>query len=110
MLAPVVASRVAAAVDARGERNERGDVSRRVLQFLAGLLTGCGTGLATQLFHNAALTGGRMAAAGELPSNMACMRQLFAEHGARALWLNFPQRVGVIASWSAILNVAQPFR
>ena len=28
----------------------------------------------------------------------------------RALWLNFPQRVGVIASWSAILNVAQPFR
>ena len=63
-----------------------------------------------QVFHNAALTGGRMAAAGERPSNVACMRQLFAEHGRRALWLNFPQRVGVIASWSAILNVAQPFR
>ena len=110
MLAPLVASRVAAAVDARGERGERGGASGRVLQFLSGLLTGCGTGLATQVFHNAALTGGRMAGAGERPSNMACMRQLLAEHGRRALWLNYPQRVGVIASWSAILNVAQPFR
>ena len=62
------------------------------------------------VFHNAALTAGRMTAAGERPSNVASMRQLFAEHGRRALWLNFPQRVGVIASWSAILNVAQPFR
>ena len=41
---------------------------------------------------------------------MACMRQLFAEHGVRALYLNFPMRVGVIAGWSAILNVLQPFQ
>ena len=81
-----------------------------MLQFVSGLLAGCCTGLATQVFHNAALTAGRMTAAGERPSNVASMRQLFAEHGRRALWLNFPQRVGVIASWSAILNVAQPFR
>ena len=38
------------------------------------------------------------------------MRQLLAEHGARALYLNFPMRVGVIAGWSAILSVTQPFR
>lgn len=107
VLGPLVAAQ------ARDFMEPGGDLRQppsRGLQFCAGLLTGCGTGLATQLFHNAAMTGGRMAGLGEQPSNMACMRQLFVEQGIRALYLNYPMRVGVIASWSAILNVTQPFR
>lgn len=82
----------------------------RALQFGAGLLTGCATGLATQTFHNAALTAGRMAGLGERPTTVSCMRRLLAEQGPKAVYLNFPPRVGVIASWSAILNVTQPFQ
>lgn len=108
VLGPVVAKQMHALVDRDGA--EHGRKPGRALQFLSGLLTGCGTGLVTQVFHNAALTGGRMAGLGEQPTNMACMRQLFAEHGVRALYLNFPMRVGVIAGWSAILNVLQPFQ
>jgi len=107
VLGPLVAARAREFVE---PGSDLGQPPSRGLQFSAGLLTGCGTGLATQLFHNAAMTGGRMAGLGEQPSNLACMRQLFAEHGMRSLYLNFPMRVGVIASWSAILNVTQPFR
>lgn len=106
VLSPVVAAQVQALAHTGGPDEKPG----RLLQFGAGLLTGCGTGLATQLFHNAALTGGRMAGLGERPSNMACMRQVLAERGLHALYLNFPMRVGVIAGWSAILNVTQPFQ
>jgi len=107
-LGPVVAARMHALADPAAEHEGR--KPSRPLQFVAGLLTGCVTGLTTQLFHNAALTGGRMAGLGERPSNLQCMRQLLAEHGVRALYLNYPMRVGVIAGWSAILNVTQPFR
>jgi len=107
-LGPVVAKQLNAVIDPGGAG--QGRKPGKALQFCSGFLTGCGTGLATQVFHNAALTGGRMAGLGEQPTNMACMRQLFAEHGVKALWLNFPMRVGVIAGWSAILNTLQPFR
>eukprot|EP00928_Gymnodinium_smaydae_P055191 TRINITY_DN38788_c0_g1_i1.p1 TRINITY_DN38788_c0_g1~~TRINITY_DN38788_c0_g1_i1.p1 ORF type:complete len:284 (-),score=46.79 TRINITY_DN38788_c0_g1_i1:28-879(-) len=114
VLGPMVAARLNALVMAGSTAERKSDEALpkpgRLLQFFSGFLTGCGTGLATQVFHNAALTGGRMAGLGERPSNMTCMRQLFAEQGMRALYLNFPMRVGVIAGWSAILNVTQPFR
>lgn len=106
VLGPMVADKLSSLAHSGGPEEKPG----RLLQFGAGLLTGCGTGLATQLFHNAALTGGRMAGLGERPSNIACMRQVLAERGLQALYLNFPMRVGVIAGWSAILNVTQPFR
>ena len=37
------------------------------------------------------------------------MRRLFAEQGARAFYLNFPWRVAIIAFWSGVLTVTQPF-
>ena len=81
-----------------------------VLRFGSGLATGCFCGLVTQLFHNAALTGGRISELeGRLPSNAECMRRLVAEHGLKAFYLNFRYRVGVIAGWSAVLNVLSPF-
>ena len=70
--------------------------------------TGCG--LATQLFHNAALTAGRMAEAGTRPGTLEAMRLCIKEHGASALYVNYPYRVAVIALWTGILHVADPFR
>ena len=33
-----------------------------------------------------------------------------AGHGARAVYVNFQFRVAIIALWTGILNVADPFR
>jgi hypothetical protein len=79
------------------------------VKFAGGVLSGSVCGLATQVFHNAALTAGRMAEAGESPGTMECMRRVFAEHGPRALYFNFPYRVAIIAYWTGVLNVTQPF-
>ena len=77
---------------------------------VGGLLAGCVTGLATQLFHNTALVAGRLAeVSGRAPTNSECLRRVIQEHGHRALYLNFRYRVGIIATWSAILNVTEPF-
>ena len=84
--------------------------STPVHKFFGGLLAGCCTGLGTQLFHNAALTAGRIAQVEHrVPSTMECLRSVVQEHGASALWMNFRMRVMVIASWTAILNVTEPF-
>ena len=80
------------------------------VKFLGGLGCGACCGLATQLFHNAALTAGRMAEAGKRPSNFEALRRCLAEHGASALYVNYPYRVAVIALWTGILHVADPFR
>jgi hypothetical protein len=64
-----------------------------------------------QILHNAALTGGRMAeVTGVVPNTIQCMQQLIKEQGPKALYFNFHLRVGIIASWGAILNVVQPFK
>jgi hypothetical protein len=84
--------------------------STPVHRFFGGLLAGCCTGLGTQLFHNAALTAGRIAQVEHrVPSTLECLRSVVQEHGASALWMNFRMRVMVIASWTAILNVTEPF-
>ena len=80
------------------------------VKFVGGLGCGACCGLATQLFHNAALTAGRMAEAGARPGNVEAMRVCLAEHGLGALYLNYPYRVAVIALWTGILTVADPFR
>ena len=98
VLGPVVASRLCF-----------GEQLRFAEGFVGGLLAGIGCGLATQVFHNAALTAGRMAKDGETPGTLACMRRLFAERGLRALYFNFPFRVAIIAFWSSVLTVMQPF-
>ena len=51
-----------------------------------------------------------MAEAGKRPSNFEAMRRCLAEHGASALYVNYPYRVAVIALWTGILHVADPFR
>jgi hypothetical protein len=95
-------------------------VSRRIAQvtgdegpavrFTGGLIAGAGCGLATQLFHNTALTAGRMAeTTGAPPGTVECLQRTLAEHGRRAFYLNFQFRVAIIAFWSAVLNVATPF-
>ena len=50
-----------------------------------------------------------MAELGAAPSNVECMRQTLKEHGIRAAYLNFPFRVAIIAGWTAVLNVTDPF-
>eukprot|EP00657_Telonema_sp_P-1_P002385 TRINITY_DN15540_c0_g1_i1.p1 TRINITY_DN15540_c0_g1~~TRINITY_DN15540_c0_g1_i1.p1 ORF type:complete len:102 (+),score=10.87 TRINITY_DN15540_c0_g1_i1:139-444(+) len=79
-------------------------------QFICGVAAGCVTGLATQVLHNAALTAGQLRLKGEDSSHRRALTSLFKTHGTKALWLNFPMRVAVIASFSAVLNVTQPFR
>jgi hypothetical protein len=79
--------------------------------FAGGLLSGAVCGLGTQIFHNAALTAGRMSnAEGRTPGNVECMAKTLKEHGSRAFYLNIHQRVAVIALWSGILSVTQPFK
>ena len=47
---------------------------------------------------------------GRCPGTLESMRAVIAEHGlARACVVNFQHRFAVIAGWSAILNVYQPF-
>ena len=79
------------------------------LKFTGGVLSGSICGLATHLFHNAALTAGRMTEAGMTPSNWECMSQIIAEQGWKACYINFPLRVAIIAFWSGVLTVTQPF-
>lgn len=81
-----------------------------LVRFGSGLLTGSLCGLATQGFHNGALTAGRMMEAGVAAGPLTGLSQAFREHGPRMLYMNIQFRVGVIAAFSAILNVAEPFR
>ena len=80
------------------------------LKFVTGMVTGSFTGFCTQVFHNAALTAGRMAGMGQNPGNLESMRVVFKEHGRRALYLNFQYRVAIIAFWSGVLNITNPFQ
>ena len=50
-----------------------------------------------------------MAEAGKRPGTLEAMRLCLAEHGAGALYVNYPYRVAVIALWTGILHVADPF-
>ena len=103
VLAPVVTPRLAGALGADAEKHA-------TVKFAGGLAAGATCGLATQLFHNAALTAGRMReSTGALPGTAEAMGRVLAEHGARALYVNFQFRVAVIALWTAILNVTVPF-
>jgi len=79
-------------------------------KFGGGLIAGCCTGLLTQLFHNTALTAGRIAEVeNRTPTTMECLNRCIKEHGVRALYMNFRYRVAIIATWTAILNVTEPF-
>uniref|UniRef100_A0A7S4B0S3 Mitochondrial carrier protein n=1 Tax=Chrysotila carterae TaxID=13221 RepID=A0A7S4B0S3_CHRCT len=83
----------------------------RLTKFVAGLGTGACTALLTQCFHNAALMAGRMTVEGNRNhSPLAPMRRLLQEKGLQAFYLNFPRRMLVIAGFSAVLNVTEPFR
>lgn len=102
VLGPVVARAMARALEGREQ-------PRSPVKFASGLVSGSICGFATQWAHNAALTAGRIAELHGSASAIAGFREVFSEHGARALVLNFPFRVGLIASWSAVLNVTEPF-
>ena len=79
-------------------------------RFVGGLIAGCFTGLATQLFHNTALTAGRIAQVEKrTPNTIECLQNVIKEHGFAALYVNFRMRVLIIATWTAILNVTEPF-
>jgi hypothetical protein len=101
VLGPVVSAKIATATDS--------DTVRAPHRFIGGFLAGATCGLATQLFHNTALTAGRMAELGPVPGTVECLLRVFAEHGTRALYVNFQFRVAIIAAWTAILNTTQPF-
>eukprot|EP00808_Paulinella_micropora_P005836 g24170.t1 len=93
-----------------GAKENRRPTPSAGAKFIGGLVTGCATGLATQLFHNAALKAGQLAELGQCPGNIEAMHSLLSTMGIRAVFMNFPFRVGIIAGWSAILNVTDPFR
>mmetsp|Transcript_8762 Transcript_8762/g.26193 ORF Transcript_8762/g.26193 Transcript_8762/m.26193 type:complete len:267 (+) Transcript_8762:1097-1897(+) len=80
------------------------------LKFACGVGAGALCGLATQLFHNAALTAGRLAEQRRSHGTFEAMARCFAEHGLKAAVLGAQYRVGVIALWTGILGVAEPFR
>lgn len=75
-------------------------------RFVSGFLAGCVTGFATMLPHNCALTAARMAQQGENPTTLSCFKTLMAEQGFKGFYMNFPQRVVVIACYVACLNTA----
>ena len=65
VLGPLVSERIAAATEQPVGAPHR---------FAGGLLAGAACGLGTQLFHNTALTAGRMAATGPQPGPLVCLR------------------------------------
>eukprot|EP00656_Telonema_subtile_P012356 TRINITY_DN16214_c0_g1_i2.p1 TRINITY_DN16214_c0_g1~~TRINITY_DN16214_c0_g1_i2.p1 ORF type:complete len:262 (+),score=33.87 TRINITY_DN16214_c0_g1_i2:189-974(+) len=100
VLGPMIVSRVF----------QEGDTPSNLALFGCGMAAGSICGLLTQGLHNLALTAGQLQMRGEQGGHLATVRVLVKQYGVRALWLNYPMRVGAIASFSAILNVTQPFR
>lgn len=100
VLGPLICARVSMATD-----TETGPLHR----FCGGLFAGAACGFGTQLFHNTALTAGRMAETGPPPGTVESLRRVFAEHGVRAFYLNFKHRMAIIALWTSILTVMRPF-
>merc|ERR1712087_159520 len=84
-----------------------------LLRFFAGLATGACTGLATQWLHNTTLVAGRMYAAGdacEAPHyTLSSLRALSQEQGFRLFYMNYHQRVAVIAMGVAFLSTCDIF-
>ena len=86
------------------------DGSQLAAKIFGGLAAGSISGLMTQWCHNTALEAGRITEAeGRVPGNFECLQRVVQEHGAKTLWLNFRYRVAIIATWTAILNVTEPF-
>ena len=107
VLGPIVAEKCLAPVFSQVDD---GPVKHFTTKFCGGLVAGSISGLLTQWCHNAALEAGRLTEAeGRIPGTLECLRRVFREHGLRAFTLNFRFRVAIIASWSGILTVTEPF-
>lgn len=106
VLGPILAGQLKPALS----KVDDGPAKQFVSKFCGGLVAGSISGFATQWCHNTALEAGRVTEAeGRVPGNWESLRRVFKEHGARAFTLNFRFRVAIIASWTAILTVTEPF-
>ena len=114
VLGPVVTTALRAATGQHVNVQDGEDESwarRLAWKFAGGLGAGSITAFFTQWLHNAALTGGRIAEVeNRLPGTMECMRRSFQEHGLSLIWVNYRYRVAIIASWTAFLNLTEPFQ
>ena len=102
LLGPIVSKSIA-------ERRSPEATPTRLEKLVGGTLAGAVCGLATQFFHNAALTAGRAAELGSSLSTLECATTLVREQGMKSLYKGFPNRVVVIAGMSGILNIMEPF-
>jgi hypothetical protein len=106
VLGPILAEQLKPALS----EVDDGPAKQFVSKFCGGLVAGSISGFATQWCHNTALEAGRVTEAeGRVPGTWESLRRVFKEHGARAFTLNFRFRVAIIASWTAILTVTEPF-
>lgn len=106
VLGPILAAHLEPALS----RFDDGPAKQFVSKFCGGLAAGTVSGFATQWCHNTALEAGRITEAeGRVPGTWECLQRVFKEHGVRAFTLNFRFRVAIIASWTAILTVTEPF-
>lgn len=84
-----------------------------VLRFSSGLLSGACTAFATQWIHNTTLVAGRMAAAGQAEGapfyTSVSLRAAWSELGPRLFFLNYPQRLTLIAGAVGLLNMVDIF-
>lgn len=83
------------------------------LRFGAGFLSGACTALGTQWLHNTTLVAGRMAATGTLVEaphyTVSSLKTTYEELGFRMFYMNFPQRMTLIAGAVALLSLCDIF-
>jgi len=106
---PILKQKVVSELEERGKAMP----PELALRFSSGLVCGAFCALGTQWLHNATLTAGRMAAVGDTKGaphyTMSSMRGAYAELGGKMFYLNYPQRMMVIAGASAMLNLLDIF-
>lgn len=109
VLGPVVKRHLQGALGARGVELS----SDYPLRFAAGFLSGGCTALSTQWLHNATLMAGRMKALGDPHGapyyTMTSLRAAHKELGLRLFFLNFPQRMGLVATGVGVMNMVDIF-
>jgi len=114
-LGPFVKQRIAASLsDGNGGHTIAGQqIPEGVLRFGSGFLSGACTALGTQWMHNVSLMAGRLAAHGQVEGapyyTAAAYSTAYKELGLSLFWLNYPQRMCLIAGAVALLNMVDIF-
>eukprot|EP00440_Ansanella_granifera_P015627 gb/GFBE01016978.1/.p1 GENE.gb/GFBE01016978.1/~~gb/GFBE01016978.1/.p1 ORF type:complete len:318 (+),score=74.74 gb/GFBE01016978.1/:1-954(+) len=114
-LGPFVKARLAAMLkDESGGHSVGGvQISEGVMRFGSGFLSGACTAFGTQWMHNVSLVAGRLAAAKEARGapyyTGAAWNTAYKELGPAVFYMNYPQRMCLIAGAVALLNCVDIF-